>query len=207
MLVEHRGARPEIHETAYVAPTAVICGDVTVGANSHVSFGAVVTAAGAPVKIGANCVVMENAVLRGTPGHPLLIGDHVLAGPHAHLTGCTVGDDCFLATGSSVFIGARIGRGAEVRINGTVHLKTMLPAGATVPIGWVAVGDPCRILPPDRHEEIWAIQEPLNFPRAVYGIDRPQPGESIMPEAMRRYATALNRHHRSDRLLEEEPRE
>jgi hypothetical protein len=41
-----------------------------------------------------------------------------------------------------------------------------------VPIGWVAVGDPVRILPPDRHEEIWALQKPLNFPLFVYGVDR-----------------------------------
>lgn len=202
MLIGHRGVEPKIHDAAFVAPTAVICGDVTIGANSHVSFGAVVTAAGAPATLGANCVVMENAVLRGTPGHPLAIGDHVLVGPHAHLTGCTVEDDCFLATGSAVFTGARIGRGAEVRINGIVHLKTALPAGATVPIGWIAVGAPCRILPPDRHEEIWALQKPLDFPKTVFGIDRPPAGGTSMPEAMRRYAAALNRRHRGDRPVD-----
>lgn len=206
MLIGHRDAQPTIHETAFVAPMAVICGDVTIAANSHVSFGAVVTAAGAPVTIGANCVVMENAVLRGTPGHPLVIGDHVLVGPHAHLTGCAIEDEVFLATGCSVFTGARIGRRAEVRINGVVHAKTALPAGATVPIAWVAVGDPCHSLPPDRHEEIWALQEPLNFPKTAFGIDRPQADATIMPEAMRRYAAALNRHHRGDRLPDN-PRE
>ena len=41
----------------------------------------------------------------------------------------------------------------------------MLPAGATVPIGWIAVGDPAEILPPDQHERVWAIQKPLDFPR------------------------------------------
>lgn len=201
MRIEHRGAKPRVHETAYVAPTAVLCGDVTIGPGSYVSFGAVVTAAGAPVTIGANCVVMENALLRGTPKHPLALGDHALVGPHAHLTGCTVEDDVFLATGCAVFAGARIGRGAEVRIHGIVHVKTALPADATVPIGWIAVGDPCQILPPDRHDEIWAVQEPLNFPKTVFGLDRPPTGESIMPEAMRRYAAALNRRHRSDREL------
>lgn len=201
MLVEHCGMKPTVHETAFVASTAVICGDVTIGPDSHVSFGAVVTAAGAPVKIGANCVVMENAVLRGTPKHPLTLGDNVLVGPHAHLTGCTVGNDVFLATGCSVFAGACIGSGAEVRINGVVHLKTALPAGETVPIGCIAVGDPCRILPPERHDEIWALQAPLNFPKTVFGLDRPPPGGTIMPEAMPRYAAALNRHHRNDRDL------
>jgi hypothetical protein len=50
-----------------------------------------------------------------------------------------------------------------------------LEPGATVPIGWVAVGDPAHILPPDKHDEIWAVQEPLNFPEWVYGFDRSTP--------------------------------
>jgi len=69
-----------------------------------------------------------------------------------------------------------------------VHLRTVLPEGATVPLAWVAVGDPATILPPDRHEEIWAIQKGLDFPKYVFGVDRPPPGESIMPQVMPRYA-------------------
>jgi hypothetical protein len=99
-----------------------------------------------------------------------------------------------------VFNGAMIGARAEVRINATVHLLTDLPEDATVPIGWVAVGDPARILPPDAHVEIWAIQEPLNFPKEVFGVDRPKPGETRMPEIMARYCRALAR-HRDDRVL------
>src|SRR5262249_13954343 len=68
-------------------------------------------------------------------------------------------------------IPARIGRGSEVRVHGTVHLRTRLEPGAMVPIGWVAVGDPARILPPDRHDEIWEVQKPLNFAEWVYGCE------------------------------------
>jgi hypothetical protein len=105
----------------------------------------------------------------------------------------------FLATGATVFNGALIRKGAEVRINGLVHLRTALPAGATVPINWVAVGDPAQILPPDRHDDIWAIQKPLDFPKYVFGIDRPPEGESIMRAIMRRYARALGLWHAKDR--------
>jgi hypothetical protein len=66
-----------------------------------------------------------------------------------------------------------------------------VPADATVPIGWVAVGDPAAILPPDRHDAIWAIQEKLDFPKAVFGLERPPPGGSLMPELTRRYAAFL----------------
>ena len=203
MLIEHRGKCPRIHETAYVAPTAVLCGDVTVGENSRVLFGAVLTADGGPVAVGAHCIVMENAVLRGTPKHALDLGDNVLVGPRAYLSGCTVEDCAFLATGATVFNGARIGARAEVRINGTVHIRTVVPANTTVPIGWIAVGDPAEIRPPHEHDEIWAVQEGLDFPGTVFGLHRPAaPGETIMPELTRRYARALA-HHEGDRILDQ----
>jgi carbonic anhydrase/acetyltransferase-like protein (isoleucine patch superfamily) len=201
MQIEHQNIRPRIHQSAYVAPNATICGDVTIGENCHILFGAVLVAEGGPVVIGSHCIIMENAVIRGTPRHPTHLGDHVLVGPRAYLSGCTVGDSAFLATGTTVLNGARIGARAEVRINGVVHLKTVLPPDATVPIGWVAVGDPAEILPPEEHDRIWAIQEPLNFPRTVFGLERAPAGETIMPQLTRRYARSLGR-HRHDRILD-----
>jgi gamma-carbonic anhydrase len=69
MLIEHRGKRPRVHPTAYVAPTAVLCGDVRIGPDARVLFGAVVTAEDGRVEIGARCVVMEHALVRGRDGH------------------------------------------------------------------------------------------------------------------------------------------
>lgn len=158
MLLEHEGKRPRVHETAYVAPTAVICGDVVIGENTRVLFGAVVTAEGGSIEIGSQCIIMESAVIRATPRHPTRIANHVLVGPRACLSGCTVEDDAFLASGVTVFNRARIGARAEVRVNGVVHLKTVLPAAAIVPIGWIAVGDPVSILPPQEHDRIWTIR-------------------------------------------------
>jgi carbonic anhydrase/acetyltransferase-like protein (isoleucine patch superfamily) len=202
MLLEHQGKRPNVHDTAYVAPNATLCGAVTVGAGSRVMFGAVLTAEGGPVEIGANCVVMENAVVRGTGKHPAAVGDNVVVGPRAHLVGCRVGDNAFLATGATVFNGASIGAGAEVRVNGTVHLRTSLPPDAVVPIGWVAVGDPADILPPGDHRRIWELQEPLDFPGTVFGVER-GPAGTMMPELTRRYAGALGA-HREDLQLRAE---
>ena len=201
MLLEHEGRRPRIHPSAYVAPSATVSGDVTIGPESRVLFGAVLTAEGGPVVVGSRCVVMEQAVLRGTKAHPLRIGDHVLVGPHAHLSGCTIEDDVFVATGASVFNGARLGARSTVRINGVVHIKTALAADAVVPIGWVAVGDPARILPPDAHEEIWAIQGPLDFSKTVFNLGPAPAGQTNMPERMRRYAAALGR-HQHDKILD-----
>jgi len=193
MLLEHNGERPKVHSTAYVAPNATLCGDVMVGKDSRVMFGAVLTAEGGPVRIGDTCVVMENAVIRGTKRHPTSIGNNCVVGPKAHLVGCQVGDNAFLATGSTIFNGASVGEGAEVRVNGTVHLRTALPAEAVVPIGWVAVGEPAEVLAPGEHERIWGLQEPLDFPGTIFGVER-GPAGTMMPELTRRYAAALGAH-------------
>ena len=172
MLIEHRGKVPAVDPSAYVAPTAVLCGDVRVGSESRVLFGAVLSAEDGFVEIGARCVVMENALVRGRASHPARLGDDVLVGPHAHVNGSQVGDGCFLATGSSLFPGSRLGRDVEVRINGVVHVNSVLGDEELVPIGWVAAGNPARAIAPGDHEEIWRIQEALDFPRTVYGLPR-----------------------------------
>jgi gamma-carbonic anhydrase len=180
MILEHRGARPTIDPSAYVAPTAVVCGDVHVGAGARVLFGAVLTAEDGRVEVGRNCVVMENALVRGRSGHPALLADDVLVGPHAHVNGCEVGPGCFLATGAALFPGARLGAGCEVRIHGVVHVNSMLAPGTMVPIGWIAAGDPAQLFPPGRHEELWAVQRELDFPGTVYGVARGTPPEELM---------------------------
>ena len=180
MLIEHRGRAPQVHPTAYVAPTAVLCGAVRVGPDARVLFGAVLTAEDGEISVGARCVVMENALVRGRSAHPAILGDDVLVGPHAHVNGARVGDGAFLATGSALFPGCVIGAGSEVRIHGVVHVNSVLAPGATVPIGWIAVGDPARILPPGEHEQIWAVQEGLDFPGTVYGLPRDAPATERM---------------------------
>jgi carbonic anhydrase/acetyltransferase-like protein (isoleucine patch superfamily) len=196
VLVEHRGKVPVVDPSAYVAPTAVLCGDVRVGADARVLFGAVLTAEDGQIELGARCVVMENALVRGRARSPTQLGDDVLVGPHAHLNGTVVGDGCFLATGSSLFPGSRLGRGVEVRINGVVHVNTVLADEAMVPIGWIAVGDPARILPPGEHDAIWQIQEALDFPGTVYGIARDTPARERMERQAAWFAA-----HRDDRVV------
>jgi carbonic anhydrase/acetyltransferase-like protein (isoleucine patch superfamily) len=202
MLLEHLGKRPRIDPAAYVAPTAVVCGDVTVGEGTAVMFGAVLVAQGGSITVGRDAVILENAVLRGAKRHPLDLGDRVLVGPRASLSGCTVEAQAFLATGSTVFNGARVGGDAEVRVNGVVHVNSRVPEGTVVPIGWVAVGDPAEVLPPDAHDRIWEIQRDLDFPGTVFGISRPPAGRTGLADMAPRYARALRRHE-GDRLIEE----
>jgi carbonic anhydrase/acetyltransferase-like protein (isoleucine patch superfamily) len=201
VLIEHRGSVPEVDPSAYIAPTAVLCGAVRVGPGARVLFGAVLTAEDGEISVGARTVVMENALVRGRAGHPAAIGDDVLIGPHAHVNGARVADGCFIATGAALFPGAVAGEGSEVRIHGVVQVNTVLPPGATVPIGWVAVGDPARIFPPGQHEQIWAVQESLDFPGTVYGVSRDTTATERMARQAEWYAA-----HRGDRLLGDPPR-
>jgi gamma-carbonic anhydrase len=198
VLIEHEGKRPAIAESAYVAPTAVVCGDVTVGPESRILFGAVLTAEGGSIEVGERCIVMENAIVRGREGHPVELGDHVLVGPHAHVNGARIENEVFLATGVSVFPGARIGHGSEVRIGAVVHVNSNVREGTTVPIGWIAVGDPAELFPPDAHEQLWPIQRSMDFPRTVFGLERT---EATMDRVAERYAERFGR-HRDDRVID-----
>jgi carbonic anhydrase/acetyltransferase-like protein (isoleucine patch superfamily) len=192
MRFEHLGAQPRIHPDAVVAPTAVISGDVQIGADCQILHGAVITAEGGAITLGENVIVMENALIRATATNPVHIGDHVLVGPMASVSGAVIEDEVFLATGTRVFNGARIGARSEVRINAVVHLRTTLPPDTTVPIAWVAVGDPLQVLSPDRHDEIWQAQRELDFPGYVFGLDRETP--DLMVQLTERYGRSLARH-------------
>ncbi len=200
MLIEHEGVAPRISEDVYVAPTAVVSGNVQIGKGSRVLFGAVITADGGAVELGDNCIVMENALIRGRAGHGTRLGNHVLVGPHAHVNGAQVDDNSFLATGSSIFPGAELGERSEVRINGVVHVNTRLLADAVVPIGWVAVGDPAEVFPPEAHDELWAIQRDLDFPGTVFGVEHSGDELTGMPEITRRYADLFG-HHLNDQVV------
>jgi len=197
MLIEHRGASPRVAESAWIASTAVVSGAVTIGEGVRVMHGAVLTAEDGEISIGANCVVMEHALLRGRAGHPVRVGPSVLIGPHAHVNGSTVGDGAFIATGASLFPGSTVESGAEVRINAVVQVNTRVVAGAVVPIGWVAVGDPAQLFPAERHEEIWAVQRTLDFVGTVYGAEPGTGMDQIMAAQSEFYGA-----HRADRELD-----
>jgi carbonic anhydrase/acetyltransferase-like protein (isoleucine patch superfamily) len=202
MLLVHDGISPHVAESAVIAPSAVVSGDVHIGANTVVLAGAVVTAQGAPVRIGASCVIMENAVIRGAGKHTTTLGDYVLVGPHTHISGATIGHRVFIATGAAVFNGAVLGEGSVVTINAVVHIGTKCPAGTLVPIGHIAFGDPARIVPPSEAPSIHQELAALGFTNMVFGFDaKSLVDPSAIDELCRRYSRALRR-HRDDHVVD-----
>ncbi len=203
MLIIHDGHEPTIHPTAWIAPNAIISGDVTVGARSRVLWGAVLTAESrASLTIGAECVVMEQAVLRASGQFNLRLGDRVLVGPHAYLTGCEIESHSFLATGTMVFNDARLGVGCVVALGGKVHIRSELPAGTWVPIGHIAYGQPAIIYPPNQAQEVHTlINKDGGFLHYVFGVSAEDDRLAMMDAAMPKYSRMLER-HQGDQIIE-----
>ncbi len=193
--------RPKIHSSAYVAPTATLSGDVTIGAECAVLHGAVVTAEGAPVTIGPRTVIMENAVLKASGGsalqYPLSIGERCIVGPHAYVVGATIGNGCFVAGGTKIFNGATLEDGSGVALGGIVHVKARVKAGASVPMLHIAYGDPATTAPPERAPEIHAE---IDFFADVFNLE---PGADARARAAETYAKFLRKAHAQDAALEE----
>jgi carbonic anhydrase/acetyltransferase-like protein (isoleucine patch superfamily) len=175
MLIRHRGQVPQVDPTAYVAPTATLVGDVRIGPRARIMYGAVLDAEGSSVAVGEACVVAENAVLRATAvagtDHPVTLADHVFVGPQTTLLGCTIGRCVYLGTGATVLQGARLGAGAVVAVGALVHANAVLPDEFFVAPMTVAVGNPVRVVSPDRVEEMTDAVRQLNFAAAAFGVD------------------------------------
>ncbi|MBV8499779.1 MAG: gamma carbonic anhydrase family protein [Candidatus Eremiobacteraeota bacterium] len=201
MILSSGTKRPKIHSSAYVAPTAVVSGEVTIGAGCAVLHGAVVTAEGAPLQLGEQCVVMEHAVLRASGGSalafPLKVGSRCIIGPHAYVAGATIGDGCFVASGAKIFNGATLEDGSGVALGGIVHVGSRLRAGASVPMQHIAFGDPASIYPPEKAPEIHAK---MNFYADVFNLEA---GDDVRARAAETYSKFLRKAHAQDSALEE----
>jgi carbonic anhydrase/acetyltransferase-like protein (isoleucine patch superfamily) len=175
MLIRHRGAEPAVDKTAWVAPSATLVGDVRIGPRTRIMYGAVLDAEGAHIEIGSACVVAEHAVLRATavgdPRRPVIIGDHVFVSPHATLLGCAVERCAYVATGATILHGARLAAGAVVAVGALVHANTVVPPEFFIPPFTIAVGDPVRVLTPDRTDEVAAAIKEVNFAATAFGVD------------------------------------
>ena len=125
--------------SAYVAPGAVVLGDVTIGAGSSVWFQAVIRGDSAPIRIGRRTNIQDGCVLHADPGFPCQLGDGVTVGHGAIIHGATVEDDCLIGMRAVVMNGAKIGRGSIVAVGGVVL------EGAEIPAGSVAMGQPAKV--------------------------------------------------------------
>ena len=183
-----------IPASAYVAPSAVLCGAVTLGERTRVLHGAVLTAEDGEIWIGDDVVIMENALVRGRSRHPVSVGNAVLIGPHVHLNGATVEDEVFIATGASLFPGSIASKGSELRSTACCMSTRLMPKRL-----FPSVGSQLAILLDSSHltsMRLWRVQAELDFPGTVYGVPRNTPLQAIMAKQVEFYGA-----HRDDQVI------
>lgn len=145
--------RLDLDPSAFVARTAVLVGEVSLGPRSSVWFGTLLRGDLAPVHVGADTNVQDSAILHVEEGVEVRLGDRVTVGHAAVVHAAAVEDDCLIGIGAKLLSGARIGRGSIVGAGAVV------PEGREVPPGSLVLGVPGRVLRPVSEEETRRIQE------------------------------------------------
>lgn len=128
-LVEFAGASPTIGKDVWLAPTAVLIGDVRVGDRATIWFGAVLRGDFSRIEVGEQSSIQDNAVLHCAPDLPTVVGRGVTVGHGALLEGCTVEDGAFVGMGAIVLQYARLGAGAMLAAGGVLSERRAISPG------------------------------------------------------------------------------
>ncbi|MCX7622869.1 MAG: gamma carbonic anhydrase family protein [Thermomicrobium sp.] len=153
LVVPYRDRRPQIADDVFVAPGAVVIGDVTIGSGSSLWFGVVVRGDIGPIRIGARVNLQEGVVVHLDEGFPVVIEDDVTVGHGAIVHGARIEAGAQIGMGAVLLTGSRIGAGAIVAAGAVV------PEGLEVPAGTVAMGIPARVRREVSAEERAALLE------------------------------------------------
>jgi carbonic anhydrase/acetyltransferase-like protein (isoleucine patch superfamily) len=134
------GICPTVPESAWVADSAQVMGDVVLGEDVGIWFGVVARGDTATIRIGARTNIQDLSVLHADVGQPLTIGTGVTVGHKAVLHGCTVGDNSLIGIGAVVLNGAKIGQGC------LVGAGALVTEGKEFPDGSMILGSPARVV-------------------------------------------------------------
>jgi carbonic anhydrase/acetyltransferase-like protein (isoleucine patch superfamily) len=175
---------PKIDDEAFVAPTAVVVGAVTMGAESSIWYGAVARADHETIEIGERSNVQDGSTLHSDPGSPLVIGRGVTVGHNVVLHGARIDDDVLVGMGSVVMNGAHIGTGSIVAAGAVVT------QGKEFPPRSVIAGIPAKVVRQATDDDMAHIQgnaaayyERLPAARKVRPvIRRPLPPAGFVPD-------------------------
>ncbi|MER3480460.1 MAG: gamma carbonic anhydrase family protein [Meiothermus sp.] len=144
---------PQIHPSAFIAPSATIVGQAEIGENASVWFGAVVRSDTERVVIGRGSNVQDGAILHADPGNPCILGPNVTVGHRAVVHGATVAEGALIGIGAIVLNRAKIGK------NAVIGAGAVVPPEMEIPDGMLAIGIPARVRGP--------VESAGNAPRYV----------------------------------------
>ena len=142
MILAYEGKTPEIGRDVYLAPTAVVIGNVVLGDGASVWFGAVLRGDEGRIVIGPGANIQDNAVLHTTPEHPTVLGRDVTIGHGALLEGCTVEGGAVIGMGAILLHGVHVGAQAMVAAG------SVLTPGTQIPSRTLAAGAPAQVKKP-----------------------------------------------------------
>jgi len=139
MIVAYRGKRPKIHPSAFVAPTAVLIGDVEVGEESSIWFGAVLRGDNGPIRIGARTSIQDNSVVHVSEAGKTLVGDDVTVGHAAVMEDCDIKNHALIGSNATLLNGCIIGEGTLIAAGSVVG------EGVDIPAHVLAAGAPAKV--------------------------------------------------------------
>ena len=132
----------------YIAPGAIVLGDVTLGEDVNIWYHATVRGDRAPIAIGKGSNIQDNSVVHVDAGYPVTIGENVTVGHGAILHGCSIGDNSLVGMGAIIMNGAEIGK------NCIVGAGALVTQGTRVPDNSLILGNPARVKRQLTEEEI-----------------------------------------------------
>lgn len=147
--IERINTVPTIHPEAFIAPGAVVVGDVTIGKHSSVWYGSVIRGDSASIQIGNETNVQDGCVLHVDTGQPCILKDRVSLGHRAIVHASVVEEDCLIGMNATVLSRCHIGAGSLIAAGAVV------PEGTVVPPGTLWAGIPARQIRPmgEKHTE------------------------------------------------------
>ena len=144
---------PQVDPDARVAETAVVVGEVSVEAGASLWYGAVLRGDEAPIRVGRDSNIQDNAVLHCDDDFPMTVGRRVTVGHGAILHGCTVEDGALIGMGAVLLNGCVIGA------DSLVAAGALVTQGAVIPPGSLVVGSPARVKRPLRPDELAGLAQ------------------------------------------------
>ena len=158
MEFELGGLRPQVHPDAYIAPTAVLIGDVHIAAGASVWFGAVLRGDEAPITVGEGANIQDNVVVHCAENLPTTIEPNATVGHSAQLEGCVVEQGALVGMGATMLQRSRLGKGSMLAAG------AVLQEGEHIPPGQMAAGVPARIKKPvDGSSQRWVATSAQHY--------------------------------------------
>lgn len=158
MILEYKNIKPKIGKAVFVAPTAVVIGDVEIGDDASIWFGTVVRGDVNSIRIGKGTNIQDNSVVHVNNEHSpkpskIFIGNDVTIGHQVILHGCSIEDECLIGMGSLLMDGVVIEKNSVIGAGSLVTMDTVIPSG------YLAMGRPAKVIRKLNEQELALLLE------------------------------------------------